>query len=117
MASHRITMIDPPMAFFYLSFCDPTLPAGTQFLGATVIEADCEDDIPTVAWNMGRNPGGEIAFVLLEGVTGRADVPDQGKKYFDRFVPRDEVMAEQTAPDTDEDVRNGTICASCNPAI
>lgn len=106
------------MPFYYLSFCDPALPKGEQFLGNTVVEAADELDIPAAAARAGRNPGGEIAFVELF-VTGPDDpeLPPQARKYFERFVPRDEALAEphytQDEMD-DEDVRTGTICAPCN---
>ena len=103
------------MAFYYLSFCDPALPAGKQFLGNTVIEADDEYAISATATKMGRNPGGEIAFVKLEGVASRDDLPEGGRMYYDRFVPRDEALAEpHTTSGDDPDIRDGTICQSCN---
>lgn len=81
------------MPFYYLSFCNPSLPKGQHFLGATVIEAPNEYAIPAIAHAMGRNPGGEIAIVELD-VSSADEVPEDGRKYFDRFVGRDEALAD-----------------------
>ncbi len=102
------------MPFYYLSFCDTKLPKGTQFLGATVVEAENEYGVAGAARALGRNPGGEIAMVELP-FSSRDEAPEQGRKYFDRFIPRDEVMAEEHAPiDNDEDMTQATVCAGCN---
>lgn len=108
------------MRWFYCSFCDPTLPEGQQFLGNTVVAAEDETDIPVAAAFSGRNPGGEIVFMELD-ITGPDDprLPPQSKKYFDRFVPREEALAEPHTTladgEYDSDMRDGTICATCNP--
>jgi hypothetical protein len=108
------------MPFYYLSFCDPALPKGTQFLGATVVEAPHMHAIPAVAHMLGRNPGGEIAIVELEGLASRDEAPEIGRKYFDRFIPRDEVLADEAEQDgdfeesDDEDMRQAVICPCCN---
>ncbi len=106
------------MPFYYLSFCDPKLPKGMQFLGATVVEAPSAHAIPAAASALGRNPGGEIAIVELDGVTSRAQVPETGRKYFDRFIPRDEVLAKEHTNlldgEEDEDLTEAVICADCN---
>ena len=53
----------------WLSFCDPERPAGTQFLGAIVLE--CFEDPGLAAsecWALGINPGGEMLMI---------DVPEE----------------------------------------
>jgi hypothetical protein len=102
------------VTFYYLSFCDPKLPKGTQFLGATVIEADSIEMVAPMAHLLGRNPGGEIAIVTLP-FSSRDESPESGRKYFDRFVPRDEVLAEEhDTLEDDEDMTDAIICAGCN---
>lgn len=102
------------MPFYYLSFCDPGLPKGTQFLGATVVEAVDEYATPAAAHALGRNPGGEIAIVQLP-FSSREESPEQGRKYFDRFIPREEVLAEEHAAiDDDEDMTQAIVCGHCN---
>jgi hypothetical protein len=104
------------MPFYYLSFCDTALPKGSQFLGATVVEADDEYGVAGAARALGRNPGGEIAMVELP-FSSRDESPEQGRKYFDRFIPRDEVLAEEHGPaedGDDEDMTQAIVCACCN---
>lgn len=73
---------------FWLSFCDPEKPAGTQFLGGCVLEVTAEEAqavraevrrrfpmaLPDAEWfaaatrkarELGCNPGGEVAFAEL----------------------------------------------------
>lgn len=51
------------MAFFYLSFCDTERPKGTQFLGATIVEAPDSTSAVKRSWELGINPGGEVAIL------------------------------------------------------
>lgn len=46
--------------WFYLSFADPDLPKGSQFLGACYVEADSEVQAVRTAHARGCNPGGEV---------------------------------------------------------
>lgn len=60
---NRLTaaMDQSPAAWWWLSFCDPDLPAGSQFLGAALVR---ERNIPMAmarAWELGINPGGQVA--------------------------------------------------------
>jgi hypothetical protein len=48
------------MAFFWLSFCDPHKPEGSQFLGASIVEAPNFLCASTAAHLIGCNPGGEL---------------------------------------------------------
>ena len=53
------------MAWMWCSFADPDLPAGQQFLGVAIVEAE---DVVTAAMQahlLGINPGGEVMGVLL----------------------------------------------------
>jgi hypothetical protein len=51
----------PPDSFWWLSFCDPDLPEGTQFLGACMVQANSIPAAITTAHLLGINPGGEVA--------------------------------------------------------
>lgn len=54
---------------WYLSFADPDLPKGTQFLGGAYIEM-YTDNIAlasTRAWELGINPGGEMMGLPMPG--------------------------------------------------
>ncbi len=105
------------MSYFYLSFCDPGRPKGQQFLGATVVDADGPEGAIARARVLGVNPGGEVAIVDLGD-----EVPETGRCYIDRFVPREVVLAEAHMPladvlalgEEDEDLRMATVCADCN---
>ena len=55
---------------WWLSFCDGSLPKGSQFLGACIVPAANMADACREAWRRGCNPGGEVC-----GVQFSADVP------------------------------------------
>lgn len=103
------------MPFYYLSFCDITRPEGTQFLGATVIEAiDAKDAHAKVTAN-GTNPGGEIAIMELN-IQSADELDEAAKRYLNKFVPRKVVMAEAfyTMEDIGRDVE-ASVCQRHNP--
>lgn len=54
-----------PLEQWWLSFCDPNLPEGTQFLGAVCIDARGVADATHRVNMMGLNLGGEIMFVKI----------------------------------------------------
>lgn len=49
----------PPL--WWLSFCDPDRPKGTQFLGVAIVCADTLPVAAAVAHVLGINPGGQIS--------------------------------------------------------
>jgi hypothetical protein len=103
------------MPFYYLSFCDPGKPNGTQFLGATLVEADDPSDMLTKTHANGTNPGGEVEFLELD-FESIDDLPAASRSYLNRFVPREEVMAGgymTTAELLEDDERQG-VCQSHN---
>jgi hypothetical protein len=68
------------MALYWLSFCDPAKPPGTQFLGVSIVDGDYTGDglaerradnagLLRSAWRHGCNPGGEVQTVLLPADT------------------------------------------------
>lgn len=81
------------MTLFWMSFCDPTLPTGEQFLGATIVEAEDSKAALRKSWRLGINPGGEVMFVELLGTAEM--LPIQVQKYLHNLVSRDEAKADQ----------------------
>jgi hypothetical protein len=53
------------MTYYWLSFCDPELPEGQQFIGGCLIEAEDVNDAVKKSWRRKCNPGGEIAIVEI----------------------------------------------------
>lgn len=45
--------------WWYLSFCDPTLPAGERWVGGCVVQGPTLDMAVRAAWARRINPGGE----------------------------------------------------------
>lgn len=53
--------VDPAdQKLWWLSFCDPELPAGRQFLGACIVPGGHVADAAREARARGCNPGGEV---------------------------------------------------------
>lgn len=48
------------MSYFWLSFCDPQKPKGTQFLGVCIVEAISFLQAVEISHILGCNPGGEV---------------------------------------------------------
>lgn len=66
------------MRWWWLSFCDASLPKGSQFLGAVLVRARDPRDAIREAWRLQVNPGGEVLsqpappeFQPLPGWAGR----------------------------------------------
>jgi hypothetical protein len=101
---------------FWLSFCDPDRPKGTQFLGAVMIEAP---DLPAAirrAWKKNCNPGGEI--VSTEVPPGKhADA----RRYLNRLMQRDEIERTfgrvNTPEEMDASIRFESACPACNSGV
>lgn len=73
------------MKTFWLSFADPDLPKGSQFLGAIVIQAFSFPEAVALTHTMGINPGGEIASIECERVPpGR---------YHNRLLTKEDISA------------------------
>lgn len=53
------------MTFYWLSFCDSSLPEGEQFLGGCIIAAESGEEAMRKAWKQHCNPGGEVAIVEI----------------------------------------------------
>lgn len=53
------------MTWWWLSFANPYLPAGSQFLGACLVKAHGVAEAVRVAHVLEINPGGEVQFMKL----------------------------------------------------
>lgn len=53
------------MSAFWLSFCDPALPRGQQFLGACIVDGETLLQAVQTAHTRGCNPGGEVKGVRI----------------------------------------------------
>jgi hypothetical protein len=73
---------DAPQTWWWLSFCDTSRPAGTQFLGTAVVEAQSVSGALMQARRLGCNPGGEVKGFPFVGT------PDAA--YCNRLLGRDE---------------------------
>ena len=56
-------------ALWWLSFCDGSLPKGSQWLGACIVHAETFLDAVRVAHRLGCNPGGQVAGGEIPAVT------------------------------------------------
>ena len=74
----------PQPGLWWLSFADPDLPAGTQFLGVCIVEADGPVSAVAQASLLGINPGGEV------GIAGPAPLDVWGPEYRNRLLDRAE---------------------------
>ena len=76
----------------WLSFCDPAKPAGSQFLGACIVEVPGHPDervccarAIAAAWEHGCNPGGEVESYQLP-----AEKEDFCRPHLNRLMNRRE---------------------------
>jgi hypothetical protein len=73
----------------WLSFCDASLPKGSQFLGACIVPGDDVVEAVQAAWRLGCNPGGEaLGHVIPSDVEPR--IADKWKR---RLLTRAECEA------------------------
>jgi hypothetical protein len=54
-----------PLAWWWLSFADPSLPEDEQFLGVAIVQARGGLNAIDQAAQLGINPGGEVAYQQL----------------------------------------------------
>lgn len=73
---------------FWLSFADPKLPKGKQFLGAVVIRADDMIEAIKRSHFLGINPGGEVEGHPVIYLAGVDPIPDSFKE---RLLSRSEI--------------------------
>jgi hypothetical protein len=81
---------DDPL--WWLSFADPERPAGTQFLGALIVQAPALEAAITRSHVLGLNPGGQIA------IAGPVPAAYITEKWRDRLLSREEAEAVPEPP-------------------
>lgn len=59
-------MTGDAMKTWWLSFCDPSLPKGSKFLGACIVMGDGMTSAIRNAYKIGCNPGGEVLGTPVE---------------------------------------------------
>jgi hypothetical protein len=69
---------------WWLSFCDASKPAGSQFLGACIVSAEDVADACRESWLLNINPGGEVAALAIDPAIFIAE------KWLGRLLNRDE---------------------------
>jgi hypothetical protein len=57
--------LSKPEGWFWLSFADPDLPSGSQFLGVVIVKGGGMQEAIQNAWTMGINPGGEVKAIEI----------------------------------------------------
>jgi hypothetical protein len=77
----------PGNPLWWLSFCDPDLPEGSQFLGAAIVQAPTLAAAITRSHVAGCNPGGEVQ------VAGPLAVDSIGPEWRDRLLTKDEALS------------------------
>lgn len=104
------------MSLFYISFATPT-----EFLGATVVEAEDDQSALTKVTTAGVNPGGE-ALVIQIPFGLPADHMVQQRSYTGRLVTKDELIGHgaKRSGDLGPDMQNALkenatfVCAEGN---
>ena len=77
---------------WYLSFCDPDAPEGSQFLGVAIVEAPTFLAAVTRSHVLGCNPGGQVASM--------GPIPAEGiaEEWRDRLLSKDEACQVPSPP-------------------
>lgn len=74
----------PGDPLWWLSFCDPDRPEGSQFLGVAIVQAPVFDAAVTRSHAIGVNPGGQVA------TCGPIDPEVISPEWRNRLLTRDE---------------------------
>ena len=86
-------MSDESRFVWWLSFCDPDRPAGTQFIGVALVAPAVDDFVVAVmeATRAGCNPGGEVQ--------GRPHAPMKywPKESLGKLLTKEEAFAAEAA--------------------
>lgn len=77
-----------PKTWWYMSFADPDLPKGSQFLGGAIVKAQGVATAHIEVNRLGINPGGEVMFMQVP--------PDVqvNEDYVNRLLTREEVESD-----------------------
>jgi len=81
------TSIPEPLCYWWLSFCDPDKPKGTQFLGVAIVVAQNFGAAVLTAGLAGCNPGGEVEGYLFNSDACPVDV----EPYLNRLMSKTEL--------------------------
>ena len=78
------------MTLFWLSFCDPDRPKGSQFLGACIVEGQSGVPMSAIqtAWLRKCNPGGEVQIAEILPSLVKHVAP----KWMNRLLTREEAQ-------------------------
>ncbi len=77
--------VGSPPQCYWLSFADPDLPKGSQFLGVVITNAVGVAHAMQKCWDLGCNPGGQV----MAYPTDAAKIP---KECFDRLLSKQELI-------------------------
>lgn len=77
-------MRSPPNRLWWLSFCDATLPVGSQFIGACIVPGENMGHALQVAHLLKCNPGGEVEGFEIPAERTRAIWSDEIGKLMSR---------------------------------
>ncbi len=77
------------MRLYWLSFCDPEKPQGSQFLGVCIVSAEDPALALLYTHQMGINPGGEVVAVPSPD---NVDLHPFAK-FMNRLLSRDQIDA------------------------
>jgi hypothetical protein len=91
---------------FWMSFCDPDLPEGSQFLGVAIVEAKDERTAIVTAWDQNCNPGGEVALFGFDLDYVRKNAKDKVLANLNRLMDYDEMVELGFAPIRVEAMKN-----------
>lgn len=84
--------------WFWLSFADPNLPKGTQFLGGCIVQAGSFLGAVSAANQLGINPGGEVQGVEIPKGAGLPEAFRNRLLTRDEIDAMDEIMKSQGEP-------------------
>lgn len=97
------------MTYFYLSFVHLDKPEGEKFVGCTAVQAEDEKDAIRQSWKHKVNPGGEVAILNMGD-----ELPEEGRSFLNRFVPREEVINDGGATLEDLGIELPGVCPEHN---
>lgn len=81
------------MTWWWLSFCDPDKPRGSQFLGVVIVRGESMVEAVLTAHRLGINPGGSVMGAAFKGL-GDWTVPEE---FADRLLSREDALRADEA--------------------
>lgn len=89
-----------PSGYFWLSFCDPDKPEGTQFVGACIIRGDNMIEAVQNAHRLGINPGGEVQGFEIPAVVSKSEWEGHVNKLMSREYMEENGMGPRSIAET-----------------